>query len=122
MNILLIDDDQLIVDMYTMKLKGAGFKVDVAADGKKGLEKIKQGGWDAVLLDVVLPVMDGFEVLEKLYEEKVAHPPIILLTNLGQKEDVEKGLKLGAADYLIKADFTPSQVVAKVNKIVNSGK
>lgn len=122
MNILLIDDDPLIVDMYTLKLKGAGFGVETAADGKKGLEKIKQGGWDVVLLDVVLPVMDGFEVLKKLAEDKmVAHPPIILLTNLGQKEDVEKGLKLGAADYLIKADFTPSEVVAKVNKVLKSG-
>ena len=122
MNILLIDDDPLIADMYALKLKGAGFSVDTAADGKKGLEKIKQGGWDVVLLDVVLPVMDGFEVLKKLSEEDAAHPPIILLTNLGQKEDVEKGLKLGAADYLIKANFTPSEVIAKVNKIVNSGK
>lgn len=122
MNILIIDDDPLITDMYALKLKGAGFGVETAADGKKGLEKIKQGGWDVVLLDVVLPIMDGFEVLKKLNEEKAAHPPIILLTNLGQKEDVEKGLRLGAADYLIKADFTPSEVVAKINKVTKSAK
>lgn len=118
MNVLIIDDDPLVTDMYALKLKGGGFNVDVAADGKKGIGKIKEKNYDAVLLDVVLPGMDGFEVLEAITREVKNHPPIILLTNLGQKEDVEKGLKLGAVDYLIKADFTPSEVVEKISSVL----
>ncbi len=118
MTILLVDDDPFIVDMYKLKLNEAGFKVDFATDGRKGLEKIKVGGYDLILLDIVLPISDGFEILQTLRRENIAHPPIILLTNLGQKEDVDKGLALGAQDYIIKSDFTPSEVVDKINELV----
>src|SRR3989344_1905033 len=114
MKVLIVDDDPFIVEMYSLKLQEAGYDVYAAPDGKRGLEEIKHGGWDAILLDVVLPMMDGFEVLKTIRQEKVAHPPIILLTNLGQKEDIDRGLALGAADYLIKAHFTPKEVVEKV--------
>lgn len=114
MKVLIVDDDPFIVEMYSLKLTEVGYDVQAAPDGKRGLEEIKSGGWDAVLLDVVLPMMDGFEVLETIQREKIAHPPIILLTNLGQKEDIDRGLALGAVDYLIKAHFTPKEVVEKV--------
>lgn len=119
MKILLVEDDPFIVDMYTLKLKEAGFEVETAADGRKGLDKIKEGSHDLVLLDIVLPIVDGFEVLQTLKREGVKHPPIVLLTNLGQKEDVERGLALGAADYLIKANFTPAEVVEKINHLAS---
>ena len=83
MKVLIIDDDPFIVEMYGLKLKEAGYDVQAAPDGKHGLEEIRRGGWDVVLLDVVLPMMDGFEVLETIQREKITHPPIILLTNLG---------------------------------------
>ncbi len=118
MKILIVEDDPFIADMYSLKLKEAGFEVEVAADGRKGLDRIKAGGYDLVLLDIVLPMVDGFEVLQTLKRESAPHAPIILLTNLGQKEDVDKGLALGAADYLIKADFTPSEVVDKIRRAV----
>ena len=118
MKILIVDDDPFIVDMYALKLKEAGFEIDNAPDGRKGLEAIRNGGYDLVLLDVVLPITDGFEILETLKRENSAHPPIVLLTNLGQKEDVQRGISLGVADYIIKAHFTPSEVVEKVKTIL----
>lgn len=120
MKILIIDDDPFIVDMYTLKLKELGFDVENAPDGRKGLEKIKDGGYDLILLDVVLPMMDGFEILQTLKREGTTHAPIILLTNLGQKEDVDRGLSLGAVDYFIKSDFTPSEVAEKIKSAVKS--
>ena len=119
--ILVIDDDPFIADMYALKLKEAGFAIEQARDGVQGLEKIKAGGWAAVLLDIVLPLQDGFEILQTIQREKIAHPPIVLLTNLGEKQDVDRGLALGAADYIIKAHYTPSQVVEKVQAILGAG-
>lgn len=118
MKALIVDDDPFIVEMYSLKLKEAGYDIQAAPDGKRGLEEIRHGGWDVILLDVVLPMMDGFEVLETIQREKIVHPPIILLTNLGQKEDIDRGLALGAVDYLIKAHFTPKEVVEKVDAAV----
>ena len=118
MKILIVDDDPFIVDMYALKLKEAGFEIDNAPDGRKGLEAIRNGGYDLVLLDVVLPITDGFEILETLKRENASHPPIVLLTNLGQKEDVQRGISLGVADYIIKAHFTPSEVVEKVKAVL----
>lgn len=118
--ILLIDDDPFILDMYVLKFKESGFEIDTARDGKEGLKKIQESGPDLVLLDVVMPIMDGFDVLQELKKEKPqgGFPKIILLTNLGQKEDVERGIKLGADDYIIKAHFTPSEVVGKVKQLL----
>ena len=118
--VLIVDDDPFILDMYVLKFKESGFQVETAQDGKSGLKKVKDTRPDVVLLDVVMPAMDGFDVLQEL--KKSLPPPlpkIILLTNLGQKEDVDRGLQLGADDYIIKADFTPSEVVDKVKKILN---
>lgn len=121
MKVLLVDDDPFIADMYTLKLREANFEVALATDGKKGLEMIRHGGYDAILLDIVLPLMDGFAILQELRREKTDHPPIILLTNLGQKEDVDRGLALGAVDYVIKAHFTPTEVVEKLQQALRPG-
>ena len=114
MKILIVDDDPFIVEMYSLKLKSAGHDVEAASDGQRGVEAIIRGGWDVILLDIVLPVMDGFAVLQMLRRRNAEHAPIILLTNVGQREDIDRGLSLGATDYLIKAHFTPSEVLAKV--------
>ena len=118
MRILIVDDDPFIVEMYSLKLREAGFEVVQAPDGKKGLEEIKAGGYDLVLLDLVLPLLDGFEILETLQRDGISHPPIILLTNLGQKEDVDRGMTLGAADYVIKAHYTPAEIVEKIKRVL----
>ena len=108
--------------VYTSLFK-EGFAVSLAADGELGLKLVKKEMPDIVLLDILLPKLDGFEVLEKLKADPALRAiPIVLLTNLGQKEDVDKGLKLGAADYLIKAHFMPAETVDKVKKVLASAK
>lgn len=114
-NVLLVEDDSFLSNIYKTKFEMEGFKVTTADDGAAGLEAAKKKKPDIILLDVLLPKMDGFTVLEKLKNDSsVADIPVIMLTNLGQKDDVDKGLKLGAVDYLIKAHFKPAETVEKV--------
>jgi len=118
--ILIIEDDPFLSEMYMAKFSQSDFQVEVATDGKKGLEKIKTSKPDLILLDIVLPKMDGFEILKKVKEDsQLKKIPVILLTNLGQKNEVEKGLALGADEYIIKAHFTPTAVVTKVKEILS---
>jgi DNA-binding response OmpR family regulator len=121
-SILLIEDDSFISGMYQTKLTSLGFKVEVIDDGEAAWARLQQDPLpDLVLLDVVLPKKDGFEILEDMRKsDKTSTMPVILLTNLGQKPDVERGVKLGADDYIIKAHFTPTEVVDKISKILSS--
>ncbi len=113
--ILLVDDDDFLLDMYSVKFKEEGFIIDIASSGLSALEKLKHSVYDAVLLDIVMLALDGFEVLTRIKKERLAEKStIIILSNLGQKEDIERGLALGAQDYIIKAHFTPREVVEKV--------
>ncbi|MFY9493240.1 MAG: response regulator [Minisyncoccia bacterium] len=117
--ILLVEDDPFLLDMYSTKFKEVGFDVVVAQDGEMGLAKAKELMPDLVLLDIVLPKKDGFEVLKILKSDgQTAKIPVILLTNLGLDSDVKRGLELGAQSYIIKAHFTPTEVVAKVKEIL----
>lgn len=118
--ILIIEDDSFISDMYKIKFESAGFDVAVASDGILGLEAVGKERPSLILLDIVMSKMDGFAVLQRLKEaSETKDIPVIMLTNLGQKDSVEKGLKLGAADYVIKAHFTPLEVVEKVKDFLN---
>lgn len=118
--ILIIEDDKFLRDLITQKLKKEGFGVAEAVDGEKGLKKIKAEKPDLVLLDLILPGIDGFEVLAKAKEDPVlAEVPVIILSNLGQKDDIERGLRLGAVDYLIKAHFTPGEIIEKIKKALS---
>lgn len=116
--ILLIEDDAFIAGMYSTKLSMLGYTVKVAADGNSGWDMLISDPLpDLVLLDIVLPKKDGFEILrEARADTRLKELPILLLTNLGQKPDVKRGLELGADDYIIKAHFTPSEVVEKIEK------
>lgn len=117
--ILLVEDDSFLAGMYQAKLSLEGFVVEMAADGEQGLKIAKEENPDLILLDIILPKLSGFEVLKKIKkDEKTRNIPVILLTNLGQRDDVSKGLALGAKDYLIKAHFMPSEVVEKIKKLV----
>jgi len=121
--IILIEDDSFLVEMYSTKFELEGFEVISAEDGKKGLEMVKKEKPDIILLDILMPQMDGFAVLDALKKDKeMADTPVILLTNLGQKEDVKKGFEKGAVGYLIKAHFMPSEVVDKIKKILKENK
>lgn len=118
-NILLIEDDTFISGMYQTKLSMLGYNVRVALDGEQGWAELQKEAPELILLDIVLPKKDGFEILMNIREsETLKNLPVILLTNLGQKPDVQKGLELGADDYIIKAHFTPSEVVEKIEKML----
>lgn len=117
--ILLIEDDPFLIDIYNTKLKKSGFEVEVATEGEEGIRKIEEKIPDLVLLDIVLPQMDGWEVLKKIREnKKFKNLKVIILSNLYQKLEVEKGMKFGAIKYLIKAHYTPTEVVKEIRKIV----
>ena len=118
--ILLVEDDPFLIDIYTTKLKDSGFSIEVAADGEEGIRKLRGKKFDLLVLDIVLPQIDGWEILKKIKEDLKIKIPIVILSNLGQKEEVEKGMKQGAAKYLIKAHYTPSEVVEEVKKVLKS--
>jgi len=121
-NILLVEDDPFLVDIYSTKLKEVGFSVQVVIDGKGVLKKIKEKGNmpDLVLLDIVLPNFNGWEILRKIRrDDELKTLKVVILSNLGEKQEIEKGLKLGATRYLVKAHYTPSEVVEEVKKILN---
>ena len=117
--ILLVEDDQFLIDIYTTKLKEAGYAVSVAEDGDTALRKIKDEIPDLMLLDIVLPNFNGWEILRKVHsDEKTKNIKVVILSNLGEKDEVEKGIKMGAAKYLVKAHYTPSEVIEEIKKII----
>lgn len=118
--VLLVEDDTMLSDMYSMKFEGEGFAVWKGSNGVEGLAQLEKNGVpDIILLDVIMPQMDGFTMLAKVKENAAwKNVPVILLTNLGQEQDVKKGIAMGANDYLIKANFTPAQVVEKVKTLL----
>ena len=118
-HILIIEDDAFLSNIYKTKFEFEGFKVSTAENGQIGLNDARKKKPDLILLDILMPVMDGFTFLEEYKKDKaIKEIPVILLTNLGQKDDVQKGLELGAKDYIIKAHFKPSEVVEKVRKVL----
>ncbi|MCK5061116.1 response regulator [Candidatus Parcubacteria bacterium] len=117
--ILLIEDDPFLLSMYSTKFGLENFSVISADDGEKGWQMAEEVRPDIILLDILMPKMNGFEVLEKLKaNKKTKNIPVILLTNLNQKDEIERGMTLGADDYLIKAHFMPSEVVEKIKKVL----
>lgn len=117
--ILLIEDDPFLIDIYTVKIKESGFDIKVAKDGEKALKVLAEEKPDLLLLDIVLPRIDGWELLRKIREqEEFKDLLVIILSNLGQKQEVEKGLGLGATKYLIKAHYTPTEVVEEIKKVL----
>jgi len=118
-SILLVEDDPFAVDIYTKKLKEAGFSVEIAQDGVEALKKIKEKKPDLLILDIVLPNVEGWELLKEIKANlDLKDLKVVILSNLGQKADVEKGIELGAIKYFIKAHYTPTQVVEEVKKIL----
>lgn len=115
--ILIVEDDEYLRSLTAKRMEKEGLTVAAAADGPSALLLAEPGDIDAVLLDLLLPGMSGFEVLEKLRaDEKTKKTPIVVFSNLGQKEDLEKAKALGANDFLIKANFTLDDVVAKIQE------
>lgn len=117
--IVLVEDEQIMVDLLVKKLKDAGYLVKVAKDGISGLALIRKVKPDLVLLDMLLPVLNGFGVLEKLSAEKfLPKLPVMVISNTGQPIEIERVNKLGVRDYLIKVNFDPTELLIKVNHIL----
>lgn len=122
--VLIVDDDQLLITMYEHKFRKDGFEVITALNGEDGLKKLREEKPTAVLLDIMMPKMNGLEVLKAIEKDlKIKDIPVILLTNLARdEEDIHKGLELGAVAYLVKNQLRPSQVVARVKEILAATK
>lgn len=117
--ILLIEDEDYIRDLYKRQLDLAGFLTDGFADGKSGLSAIQQNVYDLVLLDIMLPGINGLEILKEIkHNVMTKNIPVVLLTNLGQEVIIEEAFKLGAEGYLIKASVTPDQIIQEVKNIL----
>lgn len=120
--VLIVDDDRFLLDMYSIKFNEQDFDVKLAGSAEEALNILNQGLVpDIVLIDVIMPGMDGFSLIAEMrkqqFDRKVA---LIILSNLGQKSDIEKGLASGADGYIVKASATPSEVVSKVTEILNN--
>ena len=115
-SILLVEDDPFLVDIYKRKLKDFGFDVVVSKNGLDALRKLEKRKFDVVLLDIVLPDLDGWDVLAKIRNNpRLKSMKVVILSNLGQQDDVKRASELGVSRYLIKAHYTPSEV-AKIIK------
>jgi DNA-binding response OmpR family regulator len=127
--LLVVEDDIFLSDIYSTKLKQAGFDVDLAMTGEECMQKLQVGKYDLMVLDIVLPRMDGWEILSRIREMRqknaggnVSNLKIIILSNLGQREEVKRGLEMGADGFMIKAHFTPSEVAEEINKTLEGAK
>ncbi len=117
--VVIVEDEKMLADMYATKLAMEGFEAQKANDGATGFELVKQTKPSIVLLDIIMPKIDGFGVLKMIKDDPTLKDiPVVLLTNLGQDEDIKKGKQLGAADYFIKSNHTPAEVVQKVRQIL----
>lgn len=115
--LIIVEDDPFLLSILAEKLKEAGFDIETAIDGEDGLNKIKSGSFDLVLLDMVLPKIDGFKILEELRDGK-QKTPVIVLSNLYDKNSIDKAILLGAKDYIVKAYNTPEEIVLKIKSFL----
>jgi DNA-binding response OmpR family regulator len=118
--ILLIEDEQVLADVLISKLQKEGYETNVAYEGEDGYKKILEWKPELILLDIVLPKMNGYEILEKMQaaSNKI---PVIVISNSGQPVEIERTKKLGAVDHLVKTQFDPAEVITKVNTYLNTG-
>lgn len=117
--ILLVEDDQILAKLYQAKFQKEGFETDLAFDGQEGIDHLKTFKPDLIILDLIMPRVDGFSFLRRINEDPDLNSqniPILVLSNLGQESDIKKAIDIGAKDFFIKADISLSQMVEKVRK------
>lgn len=115
--ILLIEDEQLMIELLERKLSQEDYKISVARDGVEGLEKMREEKPDLILLDIIMPKMGGFEVMEEINKDvELKKIPIVVISNSGQPVELDRAQRLGARDWLIKTEFDPQEVLDKVIK------
>lgn len=117
-NILVIEDDRYAANLYKLKLAKEGYKIEIANDGEEALDKVEKFNPDLIVLDLLLPGMDGFTVLKTLRQGKELKTPILVLSNLGEDENVEKALGLGADDYMIKVETGMEELAVKIESLI----
>lgn len=118
--LVIVEDDKFLRDLIVRKLSKEGFLIREAENGEAGLELLREDPPQLLLLDILLPGMSGYDVLEVIRkDEKLAHIPVVMLSNLGQKEEVERARSLGAKDFLIKAKYTPGEIVVRIKSLLN---
>jgi CheY-like chemotaxis protein len=117
--ILIVEDDEFLRSLNAKRLETEGFEVSIAVDGSEALTKLTEIKPDLIFLDLLLPNVDGFEVLTKIKQDDTTkNIPVIVFSNLGQPEDIEKAKQLGADDFMVKANFTLDDVIAKIKEIL----
>ncbi len=117
--VLIVEDDEFLRSLTAKRLEKENYAIEVAVDGENAISVLDTLKPDIILLDLLLPGKDGFEVLKKIRSTTaVKIVPVVIFSNLGQKEDIEKAKALGVEDFLIKANFTLDDVVAKINKLI----
>ncbi|MBA4318988.1 MAG: response regulator [Flavobacterium sp.] len=113
--ILIVEDDKFLTRILSLRLEKSGFEVEPSFDGEDALEKIKKEEPDLIVLDLILPKKDGFEVLEELKKiKKDKKIPVVILSNLGQDLDIERGLELGVVDYIVKTEVPLSEAIVRI--------
>ena len=116
--ILIVEDDNFVAEVYLAKLSEMGYETALAQNGEEGLAELKKGKVDLILLDILMPIMNGIEMLEEVKKnEEWKNIPVILLTNIGEKESIQKVREMGVKNYLIKSHFTPAEVIEKVESV-----
>lgn len=116
--ILIVEDDNFVAEVYLAKLSEMGYETVLAQNGEEGLAELKKGKIDLILLDILMPIMNGIEMLEEVKKnEEWKNIPVILLTNIGEKESIQKVREMGVKNYLIKSHFTPAEVIEKVESV-----
>lgn len=121
--VLIIEDEKILIELLEQKIEEEGYEVFTSLNGKEGLELIKKVKPDLVLLDIIMPKLNGYEVMEemnKLQEFNLKKIPVIIVSNSGQPVEIERALSLGVRDYLIKAQFDPKEVIDKIRKQIGS--
>ncbi len=117
--VLIIEDDSFLQGLEASKLKKDGYDVITASNGEEGMQKINEPGIDLILLDIILPKFDGFEILKKVRAtEAIKNIPVIVFSNLSEEKDIKKAEQLGATDFMVKSNFTLDELVEHINKIL----
>ena len=121
--VLFVEDEEALADIYATKLSMDGYDVYTAKDGVEGIDLALHNNPDLILLDIILPKKDGFEVLSEIKKRpNLKKVPVLMLSNLGQDYEIKRGLKMGALKFLTKSDFTPAQVAEEVDNVIQNNK
>lgn len=117
--ILIIEDEDIMRNLLSKKLKGAGYQVSTAKDGQEGMDLLEKEKFDLVLSDIIMPKLGGLEVMERMNQDPgLKNIPIIVVSNSGQPVELDQARRFGAKDWLVKTEFDPQEVIVKIKKIL----